>query len=149
MKRILWIGLLVCFFFYGCSSTRGTHLVTGRPRAETYWPDVAFYHSKNLPPHEVIGLVAASSSDGWTTQDDLELAMCELQKQAALMGANGIVVESMSEISYGSTGYITGDGFFFSEENVGQRISGTAIFVSDYYPDCNAHEYYIPGCEDY
>ena len=65
------------------------------------------------------------------------------------MGANGIIVENMSEISYGSTGYVMGTGFFFSENDVGQKVSGTAIYVSDYYPDCNAREYYIPGCDEY
>lgn len=44
----------------------------------------------------MIGLVTGHSFTGWTQQQDLNKAIAKLKEQAAKMGANGVLVDSIT-----------------------------------------------------
>src|SRR5688500_2039463 len=77
-----------------CAS--GSAIVTGNTRAPVAPEQVKIYLE---PPaeFEVIGLVNASSDAGWTEQGSLDYAIKELKKQAAKLGANGVLIVSSGE----------------------------------------------------
>ena len=114
----------------GCAT--GTTLVTGVKRDATNFEQVKIYHT---PPanYEVIAVVKASADTGWSDQEILDMAVEEVKKQAAKVGANGIILEKMGKESAGSYGNFFSDGygggFFVGGESYTQSISGTAIYV--------------------
>ena len=129
------ISLLVLTIFAfnlsGCAT--GTTLVTGVKRDATNFEQVKIYHT---PPanYEVIAIVKASSEMGWTDQESLDMAVEEIKKQAAKVGANGIILEKTGKESSGSYGNFFsngyGGGFFVGGEDYSQVVSGTAIYVN-------------------
>lgn len=107
----------------GCAT--GSAVVTGNTREPVDVEKVKIYSE---PPEnfEVIGIVTATSEDGWTEQQKLDLAIKELKKQAGKLGANGVIIESVGMTNTGSV--------FFSNINyaasvTGQTVSGKAIYV--------------------
>ncbi len=103
----------------------GTTVVTGQQRPAINPEQVKLYSQPPQSSYEVIGLVRASSGNGWTDQQPIDYAVTELKKQAAKVGANGVVI--------GSTGAQTGG--FVMIDNVAypydeQTVSGTAVFVN-------------------
>jgi len=97
-----------------CAS--GSTIVTGTTRTPIAPEQVRLYLE---PPaaFEVIGLVSASSNSGWTEQDSVDYAIEELKRQAAKLGANGVLV-----VSSGNT---TTDVF----GGYAKTVQGKAIFV--------------------
>ncbi len=87
-NRIAVLCLLV-LFLTGCAS--GSSIVTGTKRPPIDPGKVKLYLQ---PPsnHEVIGIVNASSDAGWTEQGSIDYAVQELKKQAAKLGANGVLI---------------------------------------------------------
>jgi len=128
------ISLLVLTIFAfnlsGCAT--GSTLVTGVKRDAINFEQVRIYHSEPSN-YDVIGIVKSSSAMGFGEQHNVDLALEEIKKQAATVGANGIILQSTQEVSTGgggtfiSNGY--GGGFFVSNRSVKQTISGTAIYV--------------------
>lgn len=111
-KTTLFFSILFCILAIGCAS--GTALVTGTKRDAINSDEVIIY--PELPEnYEIIGIINASSDWGWTQQDCLNYAIQELKKQAAKIGANGIVIENTKKT-------------IFDEQNV----SGKAIFVNNF-----------------
>lgn len=110
-----------------CSS--GSAIVTGTPRPRVAPAMVKLYLE---PPakFEVIGLVSASSDAGWTEQGSLDYAMAELKKQAAKLGANGVLIlatgETTSTMVFGQ-----GTGAVYSVPVTGKTVQGRAIFVTE------------------
>jgi len=133
-KSIIGLLILIIFAFNlgGCAT--GTTLVTGVKRDVIRFEQVKIYHSSPTS-YEVIGVVKASSEMGWTDQENLDMAVEEVKKQAAKIGANGIILEKMGKESVGSYGNFFsngyGGGFFVGGESYIQSISGTAIYVFD------------------
>lgn len=69
---------------------------------------------------EVIGLVSASSDAGMTEQGSLDYAIEELKKQAAKLGANGVLLVSSGESTTGFVGNVA---------VIAKTVQGKAIFV--------------------
>ena len=132
IKTTLGLLILTIFAFNLGSCASGTTLVTGVKRDATNFEQVKIYHN---PPanYEVIAAVKASSEVGFTEQQNLDMAVEEIKKQAAKVGANGIILEKMGKESSGSYGNFFsngyGGGFFVSGEDYSQVVSGTAIYV--------------------
>ena len=123
MRKLLY-SLTIAFIamlIFSCAS--GTALVTGTQRPATTADKVVVYTE---PPkdYEVIGIVTASSDAGWTEQGDLDYAMAELKKQAAKIGANGVILQSISTSNSG--GAFVGSVWVNS---TAKNVSGTAIYV--------------------
>jgi uncharacterized protein YbjQ (UPF0145 family) len=77
---------------------------------------------------EVIGLVNASSDAGLTEQGSVDYAVAELKKQAAKLGANGVLVVASGETT--ST-IIGGQGtrYTYAIPVTAKTVQGKAIFV--------------------
>ena len=77
--------------------------------------------------YEVIGIVTASSDAGMTEQGDLNYAIAELKRQAAKIGANGVILESVGTSNSG--GVIMNYGIIVPV--TAKNVSGKAIYVTD------------------
>ena len=123
-------ALSLVLLLSACAS--GTIVLTGHARAPISADAVTLYVT---PPahYEVIGLVSAHASHGWTDQGRMDKAVAELKEQAANVGANGILVGSAGTGSGGMTGVAVpaggGGAIFVASNSHDQQISGTAIYV--------------------
>lgn len=107
-----------------CAS--GSAIVTGtrRPRIA---PEQVTLYLETPTSFEVIGLVNASSDAGWTVQGSLDYAIKELKKQAAKLGANGVLILTTGETT--ST-MVLGQGTgTYSVPISAKTVQGKAIFV--------------------
>jgi hypothetical protein len=132
MKSLLAaMACVLCF----CGCATGTHIVTGTPHPKIKPEQVVLYQ---VPPakFEIIGIVNAQSPGRY--QRNMDDAVSQLKEQAAEMGANGILLGSVSPGSE-SVGVASGSAFggghavFGSTVAVsssGIQLSGQAIFVS-------------------
>jgi len=108
-----------------CAS--GSAIVTGTKRPAVAPESVTLYLE---PPtaYEVIGLVSASSDAGWTEQGAMNYAIAELKKQAARLGANGVLIVSSGETT--STVVVgQGTAFVYGVPVTAKTVQGRAIFV--------------------
>ena len=108
-----------------CAS--GSAIVTGNTKPPVAPAQVKLYVE---PPteYEVIGLVSASSDAGWTEQASVDYAIAELKKQAAKLGANGVLIVSSGETT--STVVVgKGTGYVYSVPVTAKTVQGRAIFV--------------------
>jgi hypothetical protein len=118
MKLLQRSGVLLLIFavlaITACAS--GSAIVMGTKRASIAPEQVTLYLD---PPaaFEVIGLVSASSDAGLTEQSSLDYAIKELKKQAASLGANGVIV-----VSTNNTATAVAGGY-------AKTVQGKAIFV--------------------
>lgn len=119
-KRFVLIFLL-CSILLGCAS--GSIIVTGTPRKAIDPYSVVIYAEPPIK-YEVIGFVSASSDMGWTEQDCVNYAIEELKKQAAKVGANGVLIE---KIGTDNSGGVVTNGVYIPIS--AKTISGKAIYV--------------------
>jgi hypothetical protein len=79
----------------GC--TQSAIVPLGPARPATRPDDVRIYLEP--PPgrrYEILALLTAHSATGWTQAQDTEKALRKLKQQAASVGANGVLLDSMS-----------------------------------------------------
>lgn len=126
---LFFIVLFLPLMLIGCASASGTYLITGTQREALGAESVVIY-TEFPAQYEIIGIVTASSDAGWTEQDSLNYAVAELKRQAAKIGANGVVIENVKETSSGGM-LVSGIYVPISA----QTVSGKAIYVE---PDKNA-----------
>jgi hypothetical protein len=124
-RSAISLSALVVFVLVACAS--GTAIVTGNTRAPIALELVKIYLD---PPNEfeVIGLVNASSDAGWTDQGSQDYAIEELKKQAAKLGANGVLLVASGEKTTTVVGGY-GTGHFYSIPVTAKTVQGRAIFV--------------------
>lgn len=118
---------LVVLAIAGCAS--GSALVTGIKRAPIAPESVKIYLD---PPavFETIGLINASSDSGWTEQSALNYAIEELKKQAAKLGANGVLLVTSGETTSTT---VVGQGTcnVYAIPVTAKTVQGRAIFVEE------------------
>ena len=114
---------LISFIISSCAS--GTALVTGTQHPETS-PESVILYTEPPANYKVIGIVTASSDSGWTDQGSLEYALKEIKKQAAKIGANGILLENVSQSTSGGVYYY---GVYFPSSS--QNLTGKAIYIPE------------------
>jgi hypothetical protein len=118
--RVLFVlPIAASFFAAACAS--GSAIVTGAKRPPIALEQVKLYLEQPAD-FEVIGLVTASSDAGWTDQGSVDYAVRELKKQAAALGANGLLLSS----SIGSDTTMVGNIPVTSK-----TVQGKAIFVKE------------------
>jgi hypothetical protein len=124
-RRALLLLPLTALAIAACAS--GSAIVTGNRRPPVAPEQVTLY-LESPAEFEVIGLVNASSDAGWTQQGSLDYAIRELKKQAAMLGANGVLIVATGETT--STMILgQGTGSAHSVPVSGKTVQGKAIFV--------------------
>lgn len=122
--------LLLTLLLAGC--TTGSALVTGTQRPPIDPSQVTIYRNPPSSKFEHIGIVKAQAEEVLSQQDAMDRAVEELKKQAAKIGANGVVLGGMGE-KYehysGYTPYAGGGGYFYSGTTQYQTLQGDAIYV--------------------
>lgn len=122
----------------GCAITNETSLLVGSPRPATAAEDVKLYLE---PPasYEVIAIVSADAAHDFMSKQALQdIAVRNIKEEAAKVGANGILLDSVGSFNIGSSGLATVPStvkggpvvvFGASNNRTGKQISGKAIFV--------------------
>lgn len=118
--------MLAVLVHSGCAS--GSAIVTGTTRPAVPPATVRLFVD---PPaaYEVIGIVSASSDAGWTEQGDVNYAIAELKKQAAKLGANGVLITATGDRA-SAVLVPQANGTVISVPASAKTIQGKAIFVS-------------------
>lgn len=112
-------------FLFGCSS--GAHVITGQQMPELDVDLVEVFKEAPLFDYEVIGTVRASSDGGFTQDSRQEKAIEELKKQAAKIGANGVILDEVTQLSFRRLG--TGVGISGgSSSGLGASIGSSFSF---------------------
>lgn len=109
----------------GCAT--GSAIVTGNTR-EPVEPEQVRIYLEPPAAFEVIGLVNASSSAGWTEQESMDYAIKELKNQAAKLGANGVLLESSGEKTRSYVGGYS-KAYTYSGSVTAKTLQGRAISV--------------------
>jgi hypothetical protein len=119
------ISLLIILSLSACAS--GSAIVTGYTRQPIEFNLVKLYLEEPTQ-FEVIGIVNASSDAGFTEQGSMDYAIEELKKQAAKLGANGVLLTTTGQTQSTSVGSY-GNGLIFSIPTTTKTVSGKAIYV--------------------
>ncbi|MDC5809281.1 hypothetical protein OPW07_06020 [Vibrio europaeus] len=128
-QSILKIGVVTFLTVVLNACASGSAIVTGSAKAPIDANQVRVYIE--APEHyEVIGLVKASSDAGITQQSSQDYALEELKKQAAKIGANGVILVGAGEQTT-SVLSTNADGSFYSIPVSAQTLSGKAVFVRE------------------
>ncbi|MBR4386410.1 MAG: hypothetical protein IKP51_07815 [Treponema sp.] len=123
MKKIFSVFLMVAVLLGLVACASGNALVTGTQRPATN-PESVVIYTEAPEKYEVIGIVNASSDATGSAQTDLNYAVAELKKQAAKIGANGIILQDVSSSS--GDGILIGNVLVYEDK---QKVSGKAIYV--------------------
>lgn len=122
--------LLLILLLVGCAS--GSALVTGEPRDPIDPSLVKIYRTAPTDKFERIGIVKSEAVEMLSEQEAVDRAVNELKKQAAKIGANGVILLGVGERQDSYTGYTPysgGGGYFYSGTDEYQTLQGDAIFV--------------------
>lgn len=114
----------------GCAD--GTAIPTGNRYAPSQASTVRLYSDPPHAQYEVVGLVKAESSAGISDQESMEYAIEELKKQAASLGANGVLLTGNGTRVTGvdrSTTYDKRNRHTTSSDVTAQFLEGRAIVV--------------------
>ena len=118
---------LLALFLVGCAT--GSVILTGTARPPTDPQSVKLY-LEEPKEYEVLGIVEASSDSGLTSQGSQNYAVAELKKQAAKIGANGVLLTTTgTKTSTMVGGY--GSGAIWTADVDAKFVKGTAIFVDE------------------
>lgn len=120
--------MLAVIVIAGCAT--GTHIITGNQRSPIPSEQVVLYPT---PPkkYEIIGIVNAETSG--RRQWQMDLVVAEIKKQAAAIGANGVILGG-GQIQSGGQGFaaIGSNGAMFVgglDERI--QLSGQAVWVTN------------------
>ncbi|MDJ0910460.1 MAG: hypothetical protein QNI99_14780 [Woeseiaceae bacterium] len=125
MKR-LPLMIMILASLAGCAE--GSALIVGQTRPAIENPESIRILTEMPDGAEQIAFVKASSDDGWTQQGDLDLAVAELKRQAAKVGANAIVLTSHQTESQ-VVGIPQSDGGTQIGTSEKQVVEGIAVWV--------------------
>ena len=140
----LLCSICVLSLFYGCNITRGSHVIVGIERAPIDASNVKIY---TRPPakYEEIAIISTDARNAFASAQSLmDSAIARLKKEAAKLGANGILLTGAGDQYGGSVGSgfgtanafgtgsgttAFGSGFGSSSAILNKATSGIAIYV--------------------
>ena len=129
VSRLLRVptGLLVVGMLAACASS---HVLVGQARGSIS-PDQVRVYLRPPAQFEEIALVESSSRGSFaiTAQARTDKVIERLKKEAALLGANGIVIQNVADLSSGSvgSGFATATVSGSTTNVVGTGISATIL----------------------
>jgi hypothetical protein len=126
VKCIKYLAIFALpMFLFGCAS--GSHVITGQQLPEIEVGQVSVFKEAPGFDYEIIGTVIASSDNGLTEDSRTEKATQVLKEQAAKIGANGVILDDVTQLSFRRLG--TGVGISGSSSSgVGTSISSSFSF---------------------
>jgi hypothetical protein len=132
-------ALAVAVILAACSSSSHVLVGTARPPIS---PDSVTVYMQPPPQYEAIAHVDATSQGSLavTGQQNMDKAIARLKQEAAKLGANGILLESVHDQQSGSIGTGVGNTSYGGNSAVGvgvggsfgiynKAVSGLAIYV--------------------
>lgn len=134
-KSIVLATLLIC----GCSTS--SHIIVGNPRPPIKPSEVRLYLHPPTKYDEIALLDSDSNGSAHATgQGRMDAAIKRLKKQAAKLGANGILLTGEGNQNAGSVGFASGtatasgsttygSGIGFAAPIMVKQASGIAIYV--------------------
>ncbi len=136
-KIMLSVALASVAILAGCTLTRGSYVAIGNARAPINPADVRIY--TELPAsYEKIAMVSADARNAFASQQNLsDNAIERLKKEAAAVGANGILLNGFGNYVVGSGGVVnvlqtgphTAFGVGTMSTYTGKEAEGIAIYV--------------------
>jgi hypothetical protein len=137
IAKIMLVALAGVAVLAGCTLTRGSHLVIGNTRPAINPADVRIY--TELPAnYQKIAMVSADARNDFASQQNLsDNAIQRLKKEAAEVGANGILLNGFGNYVVGSSGVVnvlqtspnTAFGVGAMNTRTGKEAQGLAIYV--------------------
>ena len=94
------ITIFVITVLFGCVTATGSVIITGQVMPAVDPKEVKIYLNPPLQ-YETIGLVEASCEKDLSAQKTQDMIIDELKKQAAKIGANGIILANIEDRSSG------------------------------------------------
>jgi hypothetical protein len=128
MKKYTWVVLIISLVLVAsCVSVNATRLGSGPNRPPVPADQVAIYRTADQVPgkYEEIALINAKGDSAWSSEAGM---FKQMKKKAGQMGANGIILDAVSEPSAGAK--IAGAIF-----GVGAERKGKAIAIYVLHPD--------------
>jgi hypothetical protein len=100
MKKFCWVIVFMAIAI-GCVSTSAVRIGNQAARPQTNWKNVAVYRSADQVPgkYEEVGLLVSTGEAMYSSEAQMWKSM---QKKAAKLGANGIILDAMSEPKSGA-----------------------------------------------
>lgn len=137
--RSLAVVLTAASLLAACANT--SHVITGQPRPAIDPSQVTIY-STAPAKYEEIAVIDASSqmSFAFGDQNKMDAVLGRLKKEAAALGANGVLLQGTGSSGGGGTGVGVGVGSYGNSVGVGTGISlsspaktgrGLAIYVPE------------------
>ena len=127
--------------FAGCAITHETSVLVGTPRPATTPAQVKLY---STPPKKYVDIAiiqADAAHDFMSKQDLMNTAVENAKKEAAKVGANGILLDGLGDFQVGSSGVVMMQpgayrgapafGVGSSNPRTGKQLSGKAIYVTE------------------
>ena len=137
MKSVAkFLTVVIICTLAACTLTRGSSVLLGTSRAAIEPSQVKLY--TELPAnYERVALLSADSRNDFASQQNLTNAAIErLKKEAAKLGANGILLDGIGNYQVGTTGIITANttgnftaGTISGITRTGKAATGVAIYV--------------------
>ncbi len=121
-KILLLFFVIAALLLSACAS--GASILTGQAR-DPLLPEEVKIYPKFPESYEIVGVVTAESNTRLTAQWDADAALKEVKRKAGLMGANGIVISSVTS---SSKSFLLST-FLYSRS--GRCVNATAIFVEE------------------
>jgi uncharacterized protein YbjQ (UPF0145 family) len=121
--------LLICCVLILAGCATGSHIITGEVRPAID-PNLVKLYLEPPSEYEEIGIVRGSSDDItelFSTQTALDGALQELKKQAAQIGANGVLLMNTSSASNTSGFY--SESVYHTIDTETKTATGKAILV--------------------
>ena len=124
-RLIVFIAAFIVFI----SCSEGNYLLVGAVRDEITPNQVALYEQEPVE-YEVIAHLAAKAKNSASYQKKLDYAIKKLKSQAASIGANGILLERIDEVT-ASPRFPTAmtKGAYSGSSETQLNVKGKAIFV--------------------
>lgn len=127
-------ALVVVFALVGCTLTRGSSVLVGSARPPIDPSGVKLY--LDVPKkYEKVALLSADSRNDFASQQNLtNAAIDRLKKEAAKVGANGILLNGIGNYQIGSSGVVVANpgspiGTAVVNSRTGKEATGLAIYV--------------------
>ena len=129
MMKSTAIACLAAWTVLGAGCADGTAIATGNRHPRAGRQRHAIFGAAGRG-YEVVGLVRAESDAGLTAQSSMEYAIEELKKQAASLGANGVLLTGSGVRAVGmNTTYNRQSHTASSSVEEVQHLEGQAIVV--------------------